>query len=483
MAEPTTSNPPSTSPTVIIVGLGIAGLTAAIECQRRGFTVIGLEKKPDSKQLGDLIGLSGNGVQVIARWSHGAVAHALRATRSNNSSFEIYDIAGDLKGAAPYDPDDPAQGFVIRRNALVEALLQEARRLGVDLRYNVSIQQYWETDREAGVVTVSRRGGNGEEAQEEREEKLVADAVIAADGVHSTAREFVLHGAGADNGSQNDSATIKLRKSGGGIFRSHFDARLCAEDEKARWVLEGTEQNDRFRGYMGKEVGIVMGTTGNGEFVFWTCFHRDTPDSKAESWVQICSVDPVLEYIKDWPIGEQLSAVISRTPQGNCFNHLLLTSDPLPTWVSNKSRVMIIGDAAHPTLPHAGQGANQAIEDAAVVAISLELAGKKGDIPLGLKVAEKIRHKRATLIQEGSIVAQEISLKGGFDADNQEDSASTIPRQAWIYLHDCVEYTYKEFERAAAAVRDVTLVYVPTNVPEDGKYRYVDDFAADKEKK
>jgi 2-polyprenyl-6-methoxyphenol hydroxylase-like FAD-dependent oxidoreductase len=38
----------------------------------------------------------------------------------------------------------------------------------------------------------------------------------------------------------------------------------------------------------------------------------------------------------------------------------------------------------------AGQGASQAIEDAAVLAISLELAGKK-NVPLGLRAAEKIR--------------------------------------------------------------------------------------------
>lgn len=41
--------------TVIVVGLGIAGLTAAIECHRKGYTVIGLEKKPDANQLGGLL--------------------------------------------------------------------------------------------------------------------------------------------------------------------------------------------------------------------------------------------------------------------------------------------------------------------------------------------------------------------------------------------------------------------------------------------
>jgi flavin-dependent dehydrogenase len=42
----------STGITVIIVGLGIAGLSAAIECHWQGHTVIGLERKHDAHQLG-----------------------------------------------------------------------------------------------------------------------------------------------------------------------------------------------------------------------------------------------------------------------------------------------------------------------------------------------------------------------------------------------------------------------------------------------
>lgn len=51
---------------------------------------------------------------------------------------------------------------------------------------------------------------------------------------------------------------------------------------------------------------------------------------------------------------------------------------------------MLIGDAAHPFLPYTGQGGNQAIEDAAVLAICLQLSGKK-NVPLALRVAEKLR--------------------------------------------------------------------------------------------
>lgn len=52
--------------------------------------------------------------------------------------------------------------------------------------------------------------------------------------------------------------------------------------------------------------------------------------------------------------------------------------------------MIVIGDAAHAMHPNLGQGANMAIEDAAVVATCLELCGKK-NMPVGLRVMEKLR--------------------------------------------------------------------------------------------
>ena len=43
--------------------------------------------------------------------------------------------------------------------------------------------------------------------------------------------------------------------------------------------------------------------------------------------------------------------------------------DPLPTWTNG--RLTLLGDAAHPMLPHLGQGANQSIEDGMALATIL----------------------------------------------------------------------------------------------------------------
>ena len=55
------------------------------------------------------------------------------------------------------------------------------------------------------------------------------------------------------------------------------------------------------------------------------------------------------------------------------FTWGLYDREPLPRWTNG--RLTLLGDAAHPMLPHQGQGANQAIEDAIALAALLEDLG------------------------------------------------------------------------------------------------------------
>src|SRR5262249_7921608 len=51
----------------------------------------------------------------------------------------------------------------------------------------------------------------------------------------------------------------------------------------------------------------------------------------------------------------------------------LVDRDPLPSW--SDGNVVLLGDAAHPMMPHMGQGAAMAIEDVAVLARCIAAAG------------------------------------------------------------------------------------------------------------
>jgi len=99
-----------------------------------------------------------------------------------------------------------------------------------------------------------------------------------------------------------------------------------------------------------------------------------------------------MEMIKDWPIQPDLAAVVKYIPEDRVIHHSLALRDPLKTWISAGGRTIVTGDAAHSYLPILGQGGSQAIEDAAVLAITLELS-RESRVPLALKVAEAIRYR------------------------------------------------------------------------------------------
>lgn len=106
-------------------------------------------------------------------------------------------------------------------------------------------------------------------------------------------------------------------------------------------------------------------------------------------------LDEALKVVEGWD--PRVAAIIAKTPESQLIDHKLLWRDPLPRWVSDKGRVMLIGDSAHTFLPTSIQGAGQAMEDAATIAICLQLAGKD-KIPLALRTCQKMRYLHFQLI-------------------------------------------------------------------------------------
>ena len=80
----------------------------------------------------------------------------------------------------------------------------------------------------------------------------------------------------------------------------------------------------------------------------------------------------------------------------HCFWWGLFDRRPLKTWING--RVTLLGDAAHPMLPHLGQGVNQGVEDAVALGVLLE-GRNSADVPSTLKAYEALRHPRASMVQ------------------------------------------------------------------------------------
>nr|ADM34135.1 FAD binding domain protein [Aspergillus sp. MF297-2] len=395
--------------------------------------------------LGDIIGLSGNSMRILAEWNNGSLAHLIDDDITCDvTALELFDAEGHQRLAMPYNANDPNQGYLFRRTGLLTKLCHYASQLGIDLRFGVNVDGYWETDSSAGVYA--------------NNEKITGDCVVAADGFHSKARAIIT----GETPAPEDIGVV--------AYRSIFDADAIADVPEAQWILKKAQTADIWHTYYAKDTMVAIGTAARGRYVHWGC--AGALEDRSESWMQPAAPYPVLKCLESWPVGGQLAAAIARTPPGKCFQQALRAIPPLKRWVSTGGRMIVIGDAAHSFLPYAGQGGNQAIEDAAVLGICLELAGTP-NVPLALRVVEKLRHGRVSLIQKGSVEAGDCFLDAAWESDDTAERPTAFTHQAWVYAHNCVEHAYKQFHAAAEAVINGR-EYTPTNVPTDGKFRQQD---------
>ncbi|GKT46214.1 6-hydroxynicotinate 3-monooxygenase [Colletotrichum spaethianum] len=82
----------------------------------------------------------------------------------------------------------------------------------------------------------------------------------------------------------------------------------------------------------------------------------------------------------------------------------LLYRAPVPTW--HKGKMVLAGDAAHPVLPHQGQGGAMGLEDGLALGVVMAGAADASDVEKLLDVYEKIRKSRTSIIQLLSNVAK-----------------------------------------------------------------------------
>jgi salicylate hydroxylase len=166
-----------------------------------------------------------------------------------------------------------------------------------------------------------------------------------------------------------------------------------------------------------------------------------TDEQMRESWSAPGDPAELAREFTGWdPEIESLLAEVETT-----FRWGLYDREPLARWTLG--RLTLLGDAAHPMLPHLGQGANQAIED------GMALAAFVSDVeparaPEALHAYERLRSARTRTIQQGARDNQ-LRYDSAYEdlAARDAELAAAMEFRAWIYDHDVlaeIEHEIKE---------------------------------------
>jgi salicylate hydroxylase len=383
---------------IAIVGGGIGGLAAAAFLHQAGLPATVYEQTGELREIGAGLVVAPNMARLLRRL--GVLDRLLKTAVRLETGWEFRRWQdGTVLSAEDLDTRcERLYGehtYTAHRADLLDALGQAvpdgAVRLG---RRCVNI------DGEAGPAVLTFADG----------EVVEADVVIGADGIHSLIRAAVTQTTGTPPAYSGSCA---------------FRALVPAPDAPA------FARGPAHVLWLGPGHHLVHYPVRAGELINLVAF-APAGGYTTESWTATATVAEFLNEFEGWD--PRLTALIEAA--GVPGRWALLDRQPLRRW--SRGPVTLLGDAAHPMFPFYGQGAAQAIEDAA--ALARFLSEESQDPIAALRRYEEARIPRTTRLQEVSHARGHLNHLPDGPAQRARDQefarADALEANAWIYAHD-----------------------------------------------
>ena len=345
------------SRTALIVGAGIGGLAAGIALRQAGWNVRVFERAASPRELGFGVALAPNAIDALRALG---VADTVLARGFTPLHGEVRQMNGTVLKRAALPGGDVLGGrtMVALRPALHGALLDAVGLAAISL------------GREAVGLSIDGLRVNLHLAGGER---VDGDLLVGADGVHSAIRR-TLH--------PHD---VPLRPSGIVAVRgaAHGAVPLLRGCAAVYYLGRGVES-------------AFVRASETGIYWFLSLARQLVPPDVRDPAAIVARLAPRFD--------ETFRNITAATDEMRVDD--LVDRDPIRSW--GRGAVTLLGDAAHPLLPHTGQGAAQALVDAVTLGQRL---GGAAEIEPALRGYEQERQPRtATLLRQGRRTARVMGM-------------------------------------------------------------------------
>jgi salicylate hydroxylase len=381
---------------VAIVGGGVGGLTLAASLRQQSISVQIFEQDSELREIGAGIAIGGNATRLLQRLG---IDLAQVANMPPACEFRCW-RDGRLLWSQPmgewYRQEVGAPCLTLHRATLQRLLASAVPPGSIKLNHRL----VGLSDEPAGVRLHFEKGDD-----------VVAGVVAGVDGVQSAVRRYV-----CGDISPALSGEIGFR----GVIPVGKVQDLPNPASLQIWCGPGTHLVC---------YGLDGGTLVNLLAVYvpdrlpeWTRFSFRAPAEREQALSVFAgySWDPrILDLV--------------RNIEGDMNFWALAELPRLPRW--SRGRVVLLGDAAHAPLPHQGQGAAMAIEDAYALG-SLLASGGLTDYGPAFAAFENLRRRRAWLVQAYSRAAGRAFKVRGDAAARRDASWPSLPQRiGWIHRY------------------------------------------------
>ena len=369
---------------VAIVGGGIGGIAAASALVQRGMDLRIYEQAPALTEVGAGVAIQPNGVRMLRHLGLGDELLRLGARwvdpqiRRPDGTYVAAMWPSELASQIEFYGMHRADLLAMFVNRLPPGIVHTGHRC-------VGFEQ---NDQQA-VLTFA----NGARA--------TADVVVAADGIHSALQQFVVAPSPP-------------------LFSGQVAHRGIVSAASVSWP------SGAMRNWLGAGKHFLVFPVRAGELINYVGFVNSAEQTR-ESWSAPGDPAALAREFAGW--GPMVEAILAQAK--NTFRWGLYDREPLASWT--RGRLTLLGDAAHPMLPHAGQGANQAIEDGVALAAVLSRADR-ASAPRALQIYELLRRERTAGVQQRSRLNSARYYASGAERDRA--LSAQHQERAWIWNYD-----------------------------------------------